>query len=457
MIMLKKINERKQHLYILTFLLGLFLGISRPFLASTDEPAHKYLDYFHQVYQIIKTDYVDRPANKELFYGAIKGTINSLDDPYSRFLDENDFSQLQEETSGKFVGVGIEITIKDGEVVVISPIEDTPAMKAGIKAGDTITRVDNTSLKNKGIADIVKLIKGLPHTKVKLHVRREGFDKLLEFEIERLPIKIETLNYAIMKQHKIGYLKLKVFNSSTQREVEKALNYFNKQNIQKLIIDLRWNPGGLLDKSIQVSDMFLEKGKVIVSTKGREGTGNIIEFKSQNDSLYKGKLMVLVNEGSASASEIFSGAIKDNKRGKLVGQKTFGKGLVQKVFSLDKNIGISLTIARYYTPLGESIHGKGILPDHIVPMKKISDEDKDNIALIYKKKLPELFTKTHKKYNDENVKQFMEFLKKRNLEISNESASIIFRSEVYRYSKRPLYDLKFDNQLKRSVDIINEV
>ncbi|MDY6934320.1 MAG: S41 family peptidase [Spirochaetota bacterium] len=454
--MKKKIKERRLHLLFLFFLLGFFLGINRSFLSSSGEPAHKYLDYFHQVYQIIKTDFVETPKTEELFYGAIEGIVRSLNDPYSRFLGEEDYYELREETTGKFVGVGIEITVKEGEIVVISPIEDTPAMRAGIQTGDIIVKVDDIQIKNKKLSEIVKMIKGLPHTKVKLFVRREGFAELLEFNIERVPIKIETVNYDILKDLNIGYLKIKVFSSNTPRDVEKALDYFNKKGIERVIIDLRWNPGGLLDKAISISDMFLDKGRIIVSTKGREGVGNINEFKSLNKPLYNGKLVVLVNEGSASASEIFSGAIRDNNRGKLVGEKTFGKGSVQKVFGLDEDIGITLTIAKYYTPSGVSIHGKGLKPDYRISRKNIYEADKENISVIIKEGLTEKFVASNGIYSDENVKRFKDFLDSKGLSISLHSAGFILKREISKYSKRPIYDMEYDNQLKQAIAIINE-
>ncbi len=454
--MLKKIKERKLHLLILTFLAGLFLGINFSFNAGAEESAHTYLDYFHQVYQIIRSEYVDKVDAKTVFYGAIKGMIQSLNDPFSRFLDEDSYSELKEETTGKFVGIGVEISARDGEIVIVSPIGDTPAMKAGIKAGDAITKVNGVDIKDKNLSDIVKMIRGVPHTTVKITVAREGFDEPLTFEIERASIKIDTVYHEVLKDHTTGYIKIKTFSVDTTREVENALNDFNKAGLSRLIVDLRWNPGGLLDKAISISELFLDKGKVIVSTRGREGSGNVKEYVSEKSPLYKGQLVVLVNKGSASASEIFSGAIKDNNRGKLVGEKTFGKGSVQKFFNLNENIGVTLTIAKYYTPSGVSIHGKGILPDYPVVMENFSEADRRNINIIYKDKLAEAFVKTHKGYTLENKKEFMLFLQGKNLPISEPSANYILKSEIYKFSKQPVYDLEFDTQLKKAIEIVNE-
>ncbi|MCU0821827.1 MAG: S41 family peptidase, partial [Spirochaetes bacterium] len=378
--MIKKIKERKLHLLIITFLTGLFLGVNIANFSAATECAHKYLDYFHQVYQIILTDYVDTVDNKNLFYGAIRGMIKALDDPFSRFLDEAAYSSLMEETSGKFVGIGVEIAIKNNEIVVISPIDDTPAMKAGILAGDVIVKVNDKPVTDKDLSDIIKQIRGVPNTKVKLTVKRSGFDDPVDFEIERAAIKINTVSYSILNEFSdTGYMKIKLFSSDTSKDMEDALKFFNSKGIQKLIIDLRWNPGGLLDKAINAINLFLEKDQVIVSTRGREGSSNVSEFKATGTPLYRGKIIVLVNNGSASASEIFSGAIHDNKRGKLLGEKTFGKGSVQKFYNLDDDIGVTITISKYYTPSGVCIHGIGIEPDYKVESEKISPDDMDKI------------------------------------------------------------------------------
>lgn len=454
--MFKKIRERSLHLVIFAFLTGLFLGVNLSFKAEALEPAHSYLDYFHQVYQIIRTEYVDTVETKSLFYGAIRGMLQALNDPFTRFLNEEDFAELKEETTGKFVGVGIEITMKDGEIVVISPIDDTPAMKAGIKAGDRITKIDSSELKDKSLAEIIKLIRGLPHTKVRLTVVREGFDDPITFDLERMPIKIDAVSYTILEEYSTGYIKVKTFSTDTSREIEKALSEFNARRIQRVIVDLRWNPGGLLDQAISMSELFLDKGKMIVSTRGREGSGNFKEYLSERSALYGAELVVLVNKGSASASEIFAGAIRDNGRGRLVGEKTFGKGSVQKSYNLNEKIGLALTIAKYYTPSGVSIHGKGIQPDFVVSSESFPEADRKNVNAIYREKLVDEFLKTHKGYTPENRKDFIEFLKTRNLTISEKSANYILKSEINRFVKQPLYDLEFDAQLKKAIEVVGK-
>jgi len=449
-------KERTIHFIIVAFLVGMFAGVNLSFSATATEAPHRYLDYFHKVYQIIKTDYVDVPQTKNLFYGAIRGMIASLDDPFSRFLDEKAFSQLKEETTGEFVGVGIEISVKDNKIVVISPIEGTPAMHAGIQAGDTIVKVNGTEIKDKDLNEIVKMIRGKPNTTVTLAIYREGFDELIDIEIERAPIKIETVKYGIMEDTNTGYLKVTLFSEDTPNDIRKVLKEFKEKDVKKLVVDLRWNPGGLLEGAIDISDMFLEQDKEIVSTRGRKGTGAIKEYKAESSPLYNGEMIVVINKGSASASEIFSGAMRDNKRAKLLGEKTFGKGSVQKFFNLNENVGVSLTIARYYTPSGISIHGKGIEPDFKVASNKISREEQKEINKMSKKKLLKKFTETHTTYNEQTRKQFYDFIKKNDIELSHKTADYILKNEIQGYSKRPLYDLEFDQQLKEAVKIINE-
>jgi len=453
---MKNLKERKIHIIILAFLMGLFLGINLSHTLSADEPAHKYLDYFHRVYQLIQTDYVDMPETKTIFYGAINGMMESLKDPFSRFLDENAYRDLEEETTGAYVGIGIEITVKDNKIVVISAIEDTPAMKAGIIAGDIIVSVDDKSIKDKNLAEIVKLIRGPANSTVKLHVVRKGILEPLEFELVRVPVKVVSVSYGIITGTDIGYLKIKIFSSNTGNDIEKALKYFNSKKIDKLIVDLRWNPGGLLDRSITVSDFFLDKGALVVSTRGREGSGNVSEFKSSNESLYTGKLIVLINKGSASASEIFAGAIKDNGRGKLLGEKSFGKGSVQKRFNLNENVGIMLTIAKYYTPSGTSIHGKGIKPHYLVPMNLVEEKDKRKVTVILREKIVQNFVKTHPQYSKENKREFLALLNEKNLTISEKTALYMLKSEVNKYTKRTLYDLEFDIQLNRAIKLLQK-
>ncbi|OHD65032.1 MAG: hypothetical protein A2176_04595 [Spirochaetes bacterium RBG_13_51_14] len=449
--MFKKLKERHVHLLALAFLTGLFIGINFSFLSSATEPAHKYLDYFHRVYQIILTEYVDEASPRDMFYGAIRGMINALGDPFSRFLDEKSFEELKEMTTGKFQGVGIEITIQDGRVVVVTPIEDSPAMKAGILSGDIITRIDGKYIKGQKLEKIVKMIRGIPNSSVKLEIKRRGYDEPLEFELERVPVKITSVDYDILKDKNIGYLKIKNFGSETTRDATKALKFFNGKGIAKIIIDVRNNPGGLLTSSIEISELLLGPGKTIVSTRGKEGSGRVQVFKSQSEPLYTGELMVLVNRGSASASEILSGAIRDNGRGKLLGVKTFGKASVQKSFNLDDNIGVAITVAKYYTPSGELIHKKGIKPDYEVPQDSFSENDMKSLKIIRDKKLMEKLVKNDSDYTPEARESFRRQIAVNGATLSDKGADFILKDWIYRFKKKPIYDLEFDTQLNEAV------
>jgi len=449
--MLKKLKERQVHLLLLAFLAGLFIGINASFLSSAAEPAHKYLDYFHRVYQLIVTEYVDETSPRDMFYGAISGMMNALNDPFSRFLDEKSYEELKEMTTGKFLGVGIEITIRDGQVMVVSPIDDSPAKKAGIMSGDVITKINDKQAKGMKLEKIEKMIRGLPKSSVKLQIKREGFDEPLVFEMERAPVKINSVEYDMIEGGNIGYLRIKNFGSETTRDAAKALKFFNSRGAGRIVIDLRNNPGGLLSSSIEISEFFLDKGKTIVSTRGKEGSGRVQVFKSQNNQLYKHELIVLVNNGTASAAEILSAAVRDNGRGKLLGVTTFGKGSVQKSFNLDDNIGVAITVAKYYTPSGELIHKKGIKPDYIVPSEKLSAADLRNLKIVREKKLVEEFATRDINYTPQTRESFQQQLKKNGVSLSAKTADFVLRDWIYRFKKRPLYDLEFDTQLNEAI------
>ena len=454
--MFKKFSERKIHLVVLAFSLGLFLGINFSFIASAGEPAHKYLEYFHQVYQLISSEYVDEPDNRKLFYGAIKGMIESLGDPFTRFLDEEASSELQEMTSGKFVGIGVEIAVKDGEIVVVSPIENSPAIKAGIEPGDIITRVNNEPIKDKDLNEIIKTIKGLPGTKVSISIRREGISEELSYEIERAPVKIESTEYAIISEYNTGYLRIKTFGNDTSGDVKKALQYFKNNNVNRLVLDLRFNPGGLLTAAVEISDFFLDRDKVIVSTKGRGENAKENVFKAVNPQFYSGEVIVLVNRGSASASEILSGALRDNNRAILVGEKTFGKGSVQKTYTLDKELGVAITIAKYYTPSGAMIHGKGIMPDREIKYADVSEADTEELKKISREKLLNKFVSIKTVYNEATKAEFHKFLQSSNVKVTERTADLLLKREVSKYHKNSPYDLEFDNQLISSLEMFGK-
>lgn len=451
-----KIGERKYHLILIIFFLGFFLGFNLSTAQSSDDPSFKYLDYFHFVYQTIKLDYVEESKPKEVFYGAIRGMLNALNDPYTRFLDEEDYTQFNEAVTGQFVGVGIEITIKNDEIIVIAPINGSPAKKAGITSGDRIIKINDTVLTEKNINTVINEIKGTPGSSVKLFVKRDGFPEALEFDLKREAIKISAVHYGMIEeQSRTGYLKITSFYSDTHIDVRKALLDLKKQGAKRLILDLRDNPGGNLDTAINIAELFLDAGKTIVSTRGREGSGIINEYKTEKSALYTAPIIMLVNDGSASASEILAGALKDNKRAKLAGEQTFGKALVQKVVDIEKNkTGFTLTILKYYTPSGAMIHKKGIAPDYTLAKDLIPEEDRKNLGRIFNDRLIQDFATKNSSYSKTNIDKLMIYLKEKNLPVSRKVASFYFKNELNREKPEPLYDLEFDPQLTEALKLI---
>jgi len=353
-------------------------GVNNSQAKNREDNLYKNLELFIDALKIVKENYVEPVENKKLIYGALKGMLMSLD-PYSAFLEPELKKELQIETKGEFEGVGMEITLKDGIVTVVSPIEDTPAWKAGIKEGDKIIEIDGKSTKGMSTMEAAKLLRGKKGTKVTVSILREGAPNLIKITLERDVIRIKSVKSKIFNS--IGYIRITGFQENTPDELKKVLNEFNEKNLKGLIIDLRNNPGGLLSVAIEVSEFFLPPNKLIVYTKGRDKKDSA-SFYSRKNQIWKKPIVLLVNGGSASASEILFGALKDNYPEFLsIGTKTFGKGSVQNLISLSDGSAIKLTIARYYTPKGICIEGEGIEPDIEVklesekPVVPTSEED----------------------------------------------------------------------------------
>jgi carboxyl-terminal processing protease len=342
---------------------------------SQDDELYANIELFTDALTIIQSEYVEEVEAKDLIYGALKGMLSSLDD-YSQFLDPDAYKEIKVETEGKFGGLGIEITIKNGLLTIISPIDDTPAHRAGLKAGDKIVKIEGELTKDITLMEAVKKLRGKPGTKIDITVLREGEEKLLDFTITRDIIKIESVKEAKVLEDKIGYIRLANFTEDTPREFEKALVSLEKEGLEGLVLDLRNNPGGLLNVAVETADKFILAGNVIVSTKGRNPE-QIIEFKSHGRNTHPSyPLVVLVNEGSASGSEIVAGAIQDHRRGVILGTQTFGKGSVQTIIPLKDGSALRLTTSKYFTPSGRAIHGTGITPDVIVQQQEIKIEPK---------------------------------------------------------------------------------
>ncbi len=333
---------------------------------SAEEDTHyKIIHTFAEALTLIKKNYVEEVKDKDLVYGAIKGMLSSLD-PHSSFMPPNVYKEMQIDTKGEFGGLGIQISIKDNFLTVIAPIEDTPAYKVGVKAGDKIIKINNESTKDMSILDAVSKLRGPKGTSVTITIVREGLDKPKDITIVRDIINIKSVKSRTIDSS-IGYVKLLQFQETTSSELEKALKSLEKENINSLILDLRNNPGGLLNSSVDVTSQFLPPDKLVVYIKGRDKEKT--EFKTSNGKpSYKYRMIVLVNEGSASASEIVAGALQDWERAVILGTQTFGKGSVQTVIPLSDGSGIRLTTARYYTPKDRSIQTTGIKPDIVVEL-----------------------------------------------------------------------------------------
>ncbi len=328
---------------------------------SAETDIYQKIDLFGEVLEKINKEYVDEINQSESMDSAINGLLQSLD-PYSAYMSPEIFNEMQTETSGEFGGLGIEVGMESGVVKVISPIDDTPASRAGIKAGDYIVKINNIQVQGKSLSEAVDLMRGPVGSGIELTIRRRGEKKALTFKIIREVIQIQSVKSEILEKD-IGYIRLTSFNENSGKQVEKNIKDLEKKNdIKSYILDLRNNPGGLLSQAIKISDFFLNNGE-IVSTKSRKASENRKWFASEGD-LTKGKtLIVLINYGSASASEIVAGALKDHKRAILLGENSYGKGSVQSIIPLKNDGAIRLTVAKYYLPSGKSISEVGVSPD----------------------------------------------------------------------------------------------
>ena len=328
---------------------------------SSENNIYEKIDIFGEVLEKINEEYVDEIDQSESMDAAINGLLQSLD-PYSGYMSPKTFDEMQTDTSGKFGGLGIEVTMEAGVVKVISPIDDTPASRAGIKAGDYIVKIENTQVQGKSLSEAVDLMRGPVGSSIELTVRRSGVKKALIFNVTREIIEVKSVKVDILKKN-IGYLRLTSFNENSAEQIEKEIKKLeNKNELKGYILDLRNNPGGLLSQAIKISDFFLEDGE-IVSTKGRRSSENRKWFAKKGDITDGKTLIVLINYGSASASEIVAGALKDHKRAILLGANSYGKGSVQSIIPLKNKGAIRLTVAKYYLPSGKSISEVGVSPD----------------------------------------------------------------------------------------------
>jgi carboxyl-terminal processing protease len=342
---------------------GFFLaGQWVPSVSAVPRQDYESLELFTNILSIVKKNYVEEVDTKNLVTGAVSGMLSSLD-PHSAYLTPEHYKDLQMDTQGRFGGLGIEITVKSGILTVVSPIEDTPAFKAGIKPGDMIFKIEEEFTKDMTLVEAVKKMRGLKGTKINISIKREGVPELIDYSLVRDTIRVQSVRSRSLEPG-YGYIRLAQFQERSDRDVQKALETLAaaKGGIKGLVLDLRNNPGGLLTQAVRISDLFLDSG-LIVYTEGRIESQKQKYFSQKNASWLDFPIVVLVNGGSASASEIVAGALQDHKRAVVLGTKTFGKGSVQTILPLDDNSALRLTTARYYTPKGRSIQATGIVPD----------------------------------------------------------------------------------------------
>jgi carboxyl-terminal processing protease len=382
---------------------------------------YRQIELFSDALATIKTDYVDEVTPRDLIYGALNGMLSSLD-PHSQFMDPDTYNELKVDTEGKFGGLGIEITVKDGLLTVVTPIEDTPAWKAGVKPNDRIIKIGDEITRDMTLTEAVKKLRGRPGEPVNITLLRESEKNILELKIIRDIIKIEDIKEAKILEEGIAYIRLVEFRENTSKDIDAVLEKLSKEGMTSLILDLRNNPGGLLDEAVKVTGKFIEKGNLIVYTKGRLASQNLEFVSETNRPILDSPMVVLINEGSASGSEIVAACLKHYKRAIILGTKSFGKGSVQTIIPLSDGSGLRLTTSRYFTPSGEVIHGKGVEPDIIAEESRIGPETKEEVEL-------------------EKPQNIFEKLEKSDQENKKDQAP----------------DYKSDNQLMRAVDIIKAV
>ena len=353
----------------LLLLLTLSLGGGVASKSNDSAATYENLRVFTEVLSIIQSQYVDEVPPKDIIYNAIKGTLRGLD-PHSSFLDPEMYREMQVETSGSFGGLGIEITLKDDVLTVVAPIEGTPAYRAGVLSGDRIIKIEGLTTKDMQLADAVKRMRGKPGSKVTISIIREGWTEPKDFPITREQIRVQSVKTQQIEPG-LEYIRLRQFQEQTAGDLETSLDKFSKDGkITGLILDLRNNPGGLLTSSVEVTEKFIDSGRLVVYTEGRVRNQNM-RFQANAKKAYTDfPMVVLVNQGSASASEIVAGALQDWGRAVVLGTQTFGKGSVQTIIPLSDGSGLRLTTAKYFTPKGRSIHGKGLTPDIIVEQPK---------------------------------------------------------------------------------------
>ena len=397
-------NHRIRRYFLVSLVTVLVSLVSVTAYRSATAAGNDYesIELFTDVLAIVKKSYVEEVDTKKLIYGAINGMLAALD-PHSSFMPPDTYKELKLDTKGEFGGLGIEISIKDATLTVISPIEDTPAYRAGVKSGDQILKIDDKFTKDLSIMDAVKKMRGNKGSKVTLTIMREGFDKPKEFPLVRDIIQVKSVKFKMLDDG-YGYVRIAQFQEKTSDDLQKALSSLNetsKGKLRGLVLDLRNDPGGLLDQAVKVSETFLEEGKLIVYTEGREKDAQMRFSSRTGEKQPNYPIVALINSGSASASEIVAGALQDHKRAVVMGVQSFGKGSVQTIIPLSDNSGLRLTTAKYFTPSGRSIQAKGITPDIVVERIELASTEKKESMHLREKDLENHFENDKKEQSTE--------------------------------------------------------
>ncbi len=428
------------------------------FALAYSQESYKDLDVFSEVFSYVKQGYVDpqKANSKELMYGAINGMLQTLQDPFTRFMTPQAHKEMETELSGQFGGLGIVITIKDNKLVVISPIEDTPAYKIGVKSDDWITHIDGTSTSGITLQDAVGKMRGPQGTQVTITIARRGEANPISFTITRDIIKIKSVKAEILDD-KIGYIRITGFNNNTVDEFNETFKEVSKVNPEYIILDLRNNGGGTLQASVGISSKFLSANSLVVYTQGREGTPQIRYVAENSEAKVKSKIIVLINGGTASGAEILAGALKDHKKGILIGKKTFGKASVQTVYNLSDGSGLALTTAHYYTPAGNIIHGKGIEPEIVIEEESLSDEKRKSIEKFEDGTSTEDFVESHKgTLTDKDIDEFIANIKKGGIDLEKRYILRDIDKEIreFKAEKASIVDRFCDPLLARAIELI---
>ncbi|MEI8012158.1 MAG: S41 family peptidase [Candidatus Omnitrophota bacterium] len=393
----------------------------------------------------IMNDYVDEKKPKDVIYGALSGMLAALD-PHSQFLSPEDYEELKSDTEGKFGGLGIEISIRDGLLTVITPIEDTPAWKAGVQAGDRIVKIEKDMTRDFTLDQAVKRLRGVPGSKIHITIMRESEFKIHEYDMVREVIHVKDIKDAHIVTDNIAYLRLVEFREDSTEQLLKELNKLKDAGATALILDLRNNPGGLLHVAIRISELFLPAGKVIVSTKGRDASQNMVSTShNQKNQFVDWPIVIMINEGSASGSEILAGALKDNKRAVTLGTKSFGKGSVQSVMPLPDGSALRLTTSKYFTPSGACIHEIGITPDIVIERALPAEEGAEGSASdVAKGKVKQ------SQKNEKNVKKIFDSIAADAVNDPNEM-------EKQKRDAEMKQQMKNDNQVQAAINVIKGI